>query len=305
MAGLAGILACASGVLADQPAASSAGANALPNSMPQDGFFSSITQSVKQGDQEVVRGHFDLGSPPKVRRYYCLVDPNSGALEPNGVLGDPISRADGMTGLKSSAVSLYRCANAEQQGILVTDGYVLSGRAALGVAPAQRAQPPRAPAVQAAVGGRLRKEQLIGAWRLVSMDYRGPDNASVDPFYQPDSTGLIIYDPSGWMSVHIAGPHRQAWKVPPSRLATPGSPEDSALKVAAFDTYYAYFGTWDLDEAQSVVTHHVLSALLPGEDGQNYGQQVALENGRLIFTTRSGPEGEQTVRHKIWERLTR
>jgi hypothetical protein len=146
MVGLAAILACGSGVLADQPAASSASANELPNSMPQDGLFSSIKQSLKQGDQDVVRGRFDLGSPPNVHRYYCLVDPKSGALEPNGVLGDPISRADGMTGIKSSAVSLYRCAKAEQQGILVTDGYALSGRAALGVARAQRAQAPPAPA---------------------------------------------------------------------------------------------------------------------------------------------------------------
>lgn len=162
-----------------------------------------------------------------------------------------------------------------------------------------------APLVQAADGGHISKEQLIGAWRLVSMEYRGAGNASVDPFYQPDSTGLIIYDPSGWMSVHIAGPHRQAWKVPASRQPTSGSPQDSALKAAAFDTYYAYYGTWDLDEGQSVVTHHVVSALLPAEDGQSYAQQVALENGRLIFTTRTGPEGRQTVRRKIWERLTR
>jgi Lipocalin-like domain len=159
--------------------------------------------------------------------------------------------------------------------------------------------------VQAADGGHITKEQLIGAWRLVSMDYRGPDNASVDPFYQPDSTGLIIYDPSGWMSVHIVGPHRQAWKVPASRLPATDSPQDGALKAAAFDTYYAYFGTWDFDEAQSVVTHHVASALLPAEVGQSYAQQIALENGRLIFTTRTGPEGRQIVRRKIWERLTR
>ena len=72
--------------------------------------------------------------------------------------------------------------------------------------------------VQAADGGHIRKAQLIGAWRLVSMDYRGPDNASVDPFYQPESTGLIIYDRSGWMSVQITGPHRQGWKEPASRL---------------------------------------------------------------------------------------
>ena len=142
MVGLAALFTCGGGVLADQPAASSAGANELPNSMPQDGLFSSIKQSIKEGDRDVVRGHFDLGSPPNVHRYYCLVDPRSGTLEPNGVLGDPVSRDDGMTGIKSNAVSLYRCAKAEQQGILVTDGYVLSGRAALGVARAQRAQTP-------------------------------------------------------------------------------------------------------------------------------------------------------------------
>jgi hypothetical protein len=135
---LVGSLVCISGALADQPAASSAGANDLPNSLPQDGLFSSIKQSLKQGDQDVARGHFDLGSPPNVHRYYCLVDPKSGAVEPNGVVGDTLPRADGMTGIKSSAVSLYRCAKAEQQGILVTEGYVLTGRAALGVARAQQ-----------------------------------------------------------------------------------------------------------------------------------------------------------------------
>jgi hypothetical protein len=156
--------------------------------------------------------------------------------------------------------------------------------------------------VQAADAGPVKREQLIGAWRLVSMDYRGPDNSSVDPFYQPGSTGLLIYDSSGWMSVHIVGPHRQAWKVPLSRSPTTGSPQDSALKAAAFDTYYAYFGTWDFDEAHAVVTHHVASALLPAEAGQSYAQQIALDNGRLIFTTHTGPKGAETVRRKIWER---
>ena len=146
MVSLVGSLVCIGGALADQPAASSAGANELPNSLPQDGFFSSIKQSLKEGDQDVVRGHFDLGSPPNGHRYYCLVDPKSGAVEPNGVLGDTLPRADGMTGIKSSAVSMYRCAKAEQQGILVTEGYVLIGRAALGVARAQ--QQAQVPAVQ-------------------------------------------------------------------------------------------------------------------------------------------------------------
>lgn len=135
---------------ADTPVASSSGANDLPPSLPQDGLFSSIKQSLKESELDVVRGHFDLGTPPNSHRYYCLVNPKSGALEPNGVLGDPVRRSDGMTGIKQSAVSLYRCAKAEEAGILTTDGYVLIGRAALGVARAHAQAPVPSPAPAAA-----------------------------------------------------------------------------------------------------------------------------------------------------------
>ncbi len=93
--------------------------------IPQESFLSSLKQAFKQDfDRQVVRGHFDVGTPPDVvHRYYCLVDAKSGRREPNGVPGEPLPRADGMTGIKASAVSVYSCASAEQQGILVTAGY--------------------------------------------------------------------------------------------------------------------------------------------------------------------------------------
>jgi hypothetical protein len=131
---------------ASSPPASAAGTSSEWHSMPQDGLFSSIKQNLRESAQEVVRGHFDLGEPPNVRRYYCLVSPKSGRREPNGVLGDPMPRPDGMTGIKFDAVSLYTCAMAEQKGYLVSTGYVLLGPAAR-TAPA--ASPP--PAVAAAV----------------------------------------------------------------------------------------------------------------------------------------------------------
>jgi hypothetical protein len=110
--------------------------------MPQDGLFSSIKQNLRESAQEVVRGHFDLGEPPNVRRYYCLVSPKNGRREPNGVLGDPLPRPDGMTGIKFDAVSLYTCAMAEQKGYLVSTGYVLLGPAARTAPPALAASPP-------------------------------------------------------------------------------------------------------------------------------------------------------------------
>jgi len=107
---------------AAQPANSSA--DDAPKTLPQDGFFSSLKQAAKQGyDHEVVRGHFDLGTPPNVHRYYCLVDVKTHAKEPNGVLGDPVPAPGGMTAIKNSSVSMYTCANAEKQGMLVTAGY--------------------------------------------------------------------------------------------------------------------------------------------------------------------------------------
>jgi hypothetical protein len=140
----------AGAAIADPPAssapASAADAPAEWHSMPQDGLFSSIKQNLRESEQEVVRGHFDVGEPPNVRRYYCLVNPKNGRREPNGVLGDPVPRPDGMTGIKIDSVSMYTCAKAEEKGYLVSTGYMLIGaarpRAATPPAPAAAASPP-------------------------------------------------------------------------------------------------------------------------------------------------------------------
>jgi hypothetical protein len=115
--------------------------------MSQDGLFSSIKQNLRESEQEVVRGHFDLGEPPNVRRYYCLVNPKNGRREPNGVLGDLAPRPDGMTGIKIDTVSLYTCAKAEEKGYLVSAGYVLLGAARAAPPATSAAAPAPAPAV--------------------------------------------------------------------------------------------------------------------------------------------------------------
>jgi hypothetical protein len=129
------------------PASSAAGDAQTP--APTGNFFSSLKQAFQQDlNLEVVRGHFDVGSPPDAHRYYCLVDAKTGKREANGVAGDPVLRRDGMTGIKAGAVSFYTCATAEQQGILVTTGYKLSEglRSKVAAAPPAPPTPPPAPA---------------------------------------------------------------------------------------------------------------------------------------------------------------
>ncbi|MGA2191243.1 MAG: lipocalin-like domain-containing protein [Steroidobacteraceae bacterium] len=148
------------------------------------------------------------------------------------------------------------------------------------------------------------RQQLVGAWRLVHIDVSGPSGPLVDPFYQPESEGIIVYDLSGWMSVQIAAPHRPAFEVPASRSPSAASGPLSRRKAAAFDTYYSYYGTWDFDEVTGVVTHHVKSSLIPAETGLSYAQNVTLEGARLTFTTRDRTHGKEIIRRKVWERIT-
>jgi hypothetical protein len=130
----------------------------------------------------------------------------------------------------------------------------------------------------------------------------GPKGPLIDPFYQADSVGLIVYAESGWMSVQIAAPHRKTWPATTSRSAQE-SRLDVQLKTAAFDSYYAYFGTWSFDDADSVVTHRVTASLIPAEAGASYTQKVTLDGPLMTLTSVEEIHGVKTVRRKLWQRV--
>jgi Lipocalin-like domain len=162
-----------------------------------------------------------------------------------------------------------------------------------------------------AAASQTTRQQLVGAWQLVGIELSGPDGQLVDPFYQANSVGMIIYDSSGRMSVQIAAPKRPASKIPAARMPgalqrgarLPGGRHEQTQKAAAFDTYYAYFGTWEYDPATSLVTHHVETSLMPIEDGSSYAQEVALEGDRLVFTVRETSGGKILMHRKVWQRI--
>jgi hypothetical protein len=149
------------------------------------------------------------------------------------------------------------------------------------------------------------RQELVGAWRLQSIELVGPNGPRSDPFYGEGSTGILIYDPSGWMSVQIVGPHRAAVDVPVSRPWPSDTAEDARRKAAVLDAYYAYFATWEFDEATSTVTHHVVSSLFPSESGVSYSQRVTLQGQYLVFTTQRELAGSTVVQKKIWQRIKR
>jgi hypothetical protein len=159
-------------------------------------------------------------------------------------------------------------------------------------------------APERSVAARPTKQTIVGAWRLVSIDYSGPNGALADPVFGPNPQGIIIYDQSGWMSVQIVTANRPVIKRPATRTSGVLTADDAKLAAAAFDTYYAYFGTWDYNEDTSVVTHHLKSSLLPYETGLDFSREVVFEGAHLTLIARSQEQGEARQRTLVWAKIT-
>ena len=110
------------------------------------------------------------------------------------------------------------------------------------------------------------REKLIGAWHLVHIDAPGPDGKPMDI---PQPTGMLIYTRDGHMSVQLMYPKSA-----------------SALSNKyVLKGYEASFGSYELDEAKHMVTHHVQGSntrdLLVGKDLPRVYQFT--DEGRLII----------------------
>lgn len=92
---------------------------------------------------------------------------------------------------------------------------------------------------------------LIGAWHLVRIDAPGPDGKA-PPTAKPE--GMLIYARDGHMSVQLMYPKSA----------------NAADKEYVLGGYEASFGSYDVDEANHLVTHHVRGSitrdLLVGKD---------------------------------------
>src|SRR6266478_1962697 len=144
-------------------------------------------------------------------------------------------------------------------------------------------------------------ERLVGAWRLVSVETVRPNGEVIYPFYGRHPEGLLIYDRSGWMSVQIVSdPKPTVPKADSRELFLASMP---AEKAAAADGYYAYFGTWTVDAANSTVTHHIDQSFYPGERGEAGVRRMSIHGQLLTLVAKAHEMGEDHERKLVWERV--
>jgi hypothetical protein len=140
---------------------------------------------------------------------------------------------------------------------------------------------------------------LVGAWRLVSV--QGTDATFHFAYEHP--TGIITYDRSGWMTVQI---DVKGVRKPFVRGPASGTVEE---KVAAFDNYIAYYGTYELDLKAQTITHHLADASQPNWRGVNNVRWFEFQgDDRLLLIPREDGNGgvidRKNAAYKLlWERI--
>ena len=142
-------------------------------------------------------------------------------------------------------------------------------------------------------------DKLVGAWRLVSVE----GNSPVRRVDYDHPTGFIVYDRSGWMSVQIAvHGERKAF----AKGYSNGTAEE---KAEAFDTYFAYYGTYTVDPAAETITHHIVDYTYPGMRGHDNVRWFEFQgDNRLVLipseNSKFGAINRKDATYKlIWERI--
>ena len=123
------------------------------------------------------------------------------------------------------------------------------------------------------------KEQLVGAWTLVSIDAIAPDGTTQQP-YGANPKGILILDTSGQYALETGIPDRPKFKTT-SNARSAATAEEWAVAARGFS---ANFGTWSVNEADKTLIRKYEIALIPNNDGTELKASVILTEDELKLT---------------------
>jgi hypothetical protein len=137
---------------------------------------------------------------------------------------------------------------------------------------------------------------IVGTWQLISFEDR---SAGVPPRFRfgKHPKGLLMYDATGHMSV-------QLMQVPHPKVKSGDEEKVTAdEKIALYDAYVAYFGTYRVDSSRGIVIHDVEGDLADVYIGKAEERPFELGVNRLILKPRWTSDGKQWEGIRVFERV--
>jgi hypothetical protein len=125
------------------------------------------------------------------------------------------------------------------------------------------------------------KDQLVGAWTLVSQEFTAPDGTKrqggAGVVVGHNARGILILDASGRYAFMAGSADHPKFK-------TSGVPrlEGTAEEYkAAVQSFAANYGSWSVDEADKTLTQRLESALIPNAEGTEDKASASLAGDEL------------------------
>jgi hypothetical protein len=150
-------------------------------------------------------------------------------------------------------------------------------------------------AAAAAQAPKSAKEQFVGTWTLVSIQYVRPDGRKIEPF-GPNAMGLLVFDATGHFATQVMAADRPKFA---SNNRMIGTGEEYK---AASHGVVAYFGTYTVNEADSVVTLHIERSSFPNWESTDQKRTFSFVNDELHYTAASSTANPGESAQLVWKR---
>lgn len=134
--------------------------------------------------------------------------------------------------------------------------------------------------------------KIAGTWKLVHSLEKDKDGHVSYPFGE-DAIGYIIYGNCGRMAVQICRRLREEFVNDKLNMATQND------AIALTQDYLAYFGRYNIDEEQRIVTHQLEGSLCPNIVGMCVQRQYEFYDNKMSLR----PYDDGSDREILWERV--
>ena len=130
---------------------------------------------------------------------------------------------------------------------------------------------------------------FVGAWRLVTFEFRKADGNVIYPF-GAEAQGTIIYTESGRYSAQLMRKGRP-------RLKSGDQMKRTVEEVqASFKGCISYFGKYEINHEKGIIVHRVEGSLFPNMEGTNQKRYFELSKNCLqLKTPPTRLDGEKAI----------
>jgi len=137
-------------------------------------------------------------------------------------------------------------------------------------------------------------DQFKGTWSLVSIRYVSPSGAAIEPF-GPNAKGMLVFDGTRFATQVMAA------NLPKftSNNRMVGSPQEYE---AISHGVVAYFGTYTVNAANSIVTLHIERSSFPNWEGTDQQRKFEFVGEELRYTAASSTANPAEAAQLVWKR---